>query len=276
MPNLSAWAADLPTDVAGSEAQFHDLWMDQLTAVTDPIELALRGGLLAPRFGWIFSAGYQAAIRHTFPQAALEPWSAFAVSEDRSGARPGVVYQKHADGDVLHGTKTWVAASAHCRTVIISAKGEAGTRYYAVPREDKGVLIETRPAGRVLPDLSQGSLMLDAWIGGETLDDQRVPGFQLNEVFYIYLAFLASTWRFYPARQAAVESLLAQALLLLQSGQSGQSGQRDDLIVDDAFLGFEGGVQALLNEMRAQEGEQDALWRRDYKLIAMYSRQPKT
>ena len=266
MPNLAAWVDDLPPDVAVSEAQFHDQWIDQLSAVSDPLELALRGGLLASRFGWIFSAGYQAAIRHTFPDASLEPWSAFAVSEDKTGARPGVVYQKHADGDLLHGTKTWVAASAHCKTVIISAQGEEGSCFYAVPRSDQGVMLETREPGRVLPDLSQGSLTLEAWKGGERLDDQRVRGFQLSEVFHIYLAFLASTWRFYPARQATIEPLLAQAMSV---------GAREELAVDASYLAFDGGVQALLKEMRAQEGEQDPLWRRDYKLIAMYSRQPK-
>ena len=43
--------------------------------------MAVHGGMLADRMAWVFVAGYQAALRRTFPDQALPRWAALAVSE---------------------------------------------------------------------------------------------------------------------------------------------------------------------------------------------------
>lgn len=248
------------------ETQFFDAWSDSAGSESDLYRMAIKGGLLADRFAFVFSAGYQAAIRHIFPQLDLSGWVAFAVSEDRSevDAKPGVSYRRGVQGYVLDGVKTWVAASDVCQKVVLSARGADGTRYFELERGCSGLSFATRPAGRMLPDLSQGSAHIEQVCVAQPIDAERVRSFGPAEVLYIYCAFLGSTWRHFPNRRLAVERILplAQALCAVDA----PAWSPDQLALDAQ-------VQALLVDMRAQEGEHNELWRRDYKLIAMYSKQ---
>ena len=252
-----------------SEAHFLEAWQRHASG-REPLSMAIAGGLLAARFGWIFIAGYQAAIRRVFPDESFDGWVAFAVSEDKTGEQPGMRYQQtegegsSSDAFQLDGVKTWVAASAHCQTVIVSAKGAGGTQYFALDRHQAGVQITTRPSGRVLPDLSQGSLECVHALPARALPSNRVGEFQVTEVLYIYTAFLASTFRFFPDRRVQVEGLVQQVQDIVTN---------DPLDWDEAMLELDRGVQELVRDMRQREGEANTLWRRDYKLIAMYSRQ---
>ena len=258
MLDLLQIASERP--IAGSEAAFYQHWMDNLSGVADPVALAVQGGAVVERFGYIFSAGYQAAIRYVFAEEDFPGWVAFAVSEDRSEQNPlpGVI----SDGAVLNGYKTWIAASAVCDHLIISAKDEKDVQYFRLDTAAEEVSVETKPPGRMLPDLSQGRANLrDAQ--GQPLDASRVKSFQPAEVLFIYIAFLASTWRRFTERRTQVESLLENA----QAIANGELGWHERMLQLDAE------VQALLQDMRAKEGEADEYWRRDYKLIAMYSRQ---
>ena len=85
--------------------------------------MAVQGGLVADRLAWVFVAGYQAALRRTFPAEVLHGWGAFAVSEDRRGdpPLPGVDYQQTKDEFVISGHKTWVAAVSCVEHLIIKA-----------------------------------------------------------------------------------------------------------------------------------------------------------
>lgn len=254
-------------DPVAEEKEFLALWQEHCADRT-PFEMAVAGGVLADRFAWMFTAGYQGAIRHVFPNEQFDGWVAFAVSEDRSDSDPfpGASYEEISDGFVVNGSKTWVAASAFCRDVIFSAGRGGDKRFFRVERDRDNLELETRPAGRMLPDLSQGSAHFHnvALESQHQVDASLVAGFGPCEVLYIYSAFLASTWVRAPAERDKALSLLMSAERI--SGRTEISRDHDDMIELDV------GVQDLLQHLRANVFGEVDLWRRDYKLVAMYAR----
>lgn len=260
-------ARDPGQDPIVEEADFKALWLEHCAGLP-PFEMAVQAGLLADRFSWIFTAGYQGAMRHVFPQERFDGWAAFAVSEDRSedNPLPGVTWQADGPGFVIEGSKTWVAASAHCDDIVFSAGRGGAKRFFRVSPRTQGVTVETRPAGRMLPDLSQGSAhFVNLRLSGDQAVNHRlVAGFGPCEVLYIYTAFLASTW----ARTSAEKN---QALELLALAE--RVADRDEISRDhDDMIELDLGVQALLAHLRASVFGEVDLWRRDYKLVAMYAR----
>ena len=255
------------SDPVATEADFLKLWQSHCQGC-DPFEMAVIGGALADRFSWIFTAGYQGAIRHVFPSERFEGWAAFAVSEDRSDKDPlpGVTYREADNGFLLSGSKTWVAASAHCSDIIFSAGRGGEKRFFRVARNQEHLTVETRPTGRMLPDLSQGSAHFEGVYlpATQEVDTTLVPGFGPCEVLYIYTAFLASTSVRAPAERDEAMALLEQAELISQRTEV--SRDHEDMIELDR------GVQTLLQHLRANVFGDVDLWRRDYKLVAMYAR----
>ena len=52
---------------AASEAAYRDAWNERVVPLdSDPLAMAIAGGLIADRMAWVFVAGYQAACRHVF------------------------------------------------------------------------------------------------------------------------------------------------------------------------------------------------------------------
>ena len=86
------------------------LGLDSLTAQ------AVKGGLLADRMAWVFVAGYQCALRHTFSELPADGIAVFAVSEDRKNDPP------------LPGVKSFTAMMA-CRSVAIKPGWPAAHPY---------------------------------------------------------------------------------------------------------------------------------------------------
>lgn len=248
------------------ETAYKALWLEHC-AHLPPMAMAFVGGALADRFAWIFVAGYQGAIRHIFPTRKFPAWVAFAVSEDRSehAPLPGVTWQAADDAIVVNGSKTWVAASENCDEIVFSAGRGGGKRFFVVARVNPNVALETRPPGRMLPDLSQGSAHFTATrLALESeMNTRLVPGFGPCEVLYIYAAFLASTWVRFPAERGAVAPLLELASEI--SSREEVSREHADMVE------FDRGVQRLLRHLRQDVCGHNDLWRRDYKLIAMYA-----
>ena len=251
-----------------TEADYQLVWQQRVAEVTDPFAMAVRGGLWADRFAWIFCAGYQAALRHVFADVTFNGWAALAVSEDRKeqDPLPGLSAVAHDGGWLLTGHKTWVAASDHVQELIVSAKSEQGTLVLRLPRDATNLKLETKPKGRVLPDLSQGIASLaDVFVPtAAALDKNLLRGFGPAEVLFIYSAFLASHWLRVPGRRAEVEALLHQANALAQQSTVGWNDAMHDL--DD-------GVQALLKSLRQDEFASDEKWIKEKGLVSMYSRQ---
>ena len=268
--NLHSLLTDIAvSDPVETEADFLRLWQSHCSDLT-PFEMAVVGGALADRFSWIFTAGYQGAIRHIFPNEVFAGWAAFAVSEDRSETDPlpGVTYVEQGDGVLLNGSKTWVAASAHCNDVVFSAGRGGDKRFFRVSRGQENLEIETRPPGRMLPDLSQGSAHFKGVLlpFAHEVDTSLVPGFGPCEVLYIYSAFLAST---YIRLKEADEGDVAVALL----NNAEAISRREEISRDHAdMIELDAGVQKLLAHLRENVFGDVDLWRRDYKLVAMYSR----
>ena len=130
-------ARDPGQDPIVEEADFKALWLEHCAGLP-PFEMAVQAGLLADRFSWIFTAGYQGAMRHVFPQERFDGWAAFAVSEDRSedNPLPGVTWQADGPGFVIEGSKTWVAASAHCDDIVFSAGRGGAKRFFSSQSAD--------------------------------------------------------------------------------------------------------------------------------------------
>ena len=67
------WSELEATLSAGSDTKIADedaykaLWLAAVAPQQDLGLLAVQGGLLADRLAWVFVAGYQAALRRTFP-----------------------------------------------------------------------------------------------------------------------------------------------------------------------------------------------------------------
>ena len=97
----------ISAETSMNEQDYYALWQQTVTA-TDPFTMAQQGGSAAAEPATIFIAGYQAAIRATFPELRDQLWYSFAVSEDRSetSTRPGVTL----DTRRITGFKTWIAA----------------------------------------------------------------------------------------------------------------------------------------------------------------------
>ncbi len=269
MTDLKSLAQGLPSTAYLTETDYYAAWNAHALGTYDPLTMALRGGLLTGnRFAWIFCAGYQAAMRHTFSECEFGPWGALAVSEDRSDVdpRPGVTGSIQGEHIRLEGFKTWVAASELVEDLIISARVDSATRYIKVNRNLPGLSITTKPKGRVLPDLSQGIAHFDSALvaNDAVLDKPRVKYFGPAEVLYIYAAFLASTWRHLPARQQTIEGMIPLLQRCSNTKELTREGEMHEL---DAL------VQSLLQTLREQEFSDDEKWRREYKLIAMYSKQ---
>ena len=66
---------------SATEDNYRELWLSGVAQQNDLGLMAVQGGLLADRLAWVFVAGYQAALRRTFPDQAYSGWAAFAVSE---------------------------------------------------------------------------------------------------------------------------------------------------------------------------------------------------
>lgn len=267
---VDAIAAVDAVDPVERETDFLALWQRHC-AKLPLIQMAAVGGALADRFAWIFAAGYQGAVRHSFPALEFSGWAAFAVSEDKreKDPLPGVTWANSTEFDegfVINGSKTWIAASAIASDIIFSAGKGSDRRFFRIARDHPGLVVETRAPGRVLPDLSQGSAHFhDVRLAEvQEVDSRLVPGFGAREVLYIYTAFLASTWVRAAKERKEVEVLLSQAEAI---------AAREEIAREDGDMTeLDKGVQALLKHLRGFVFGDVDLWRRDYKLVAMYGR----
>ena len=134
--------------VCSEETAYLQLWIQKVSQQQDPALMAVHGGMLADRMAWVFVAGYQAALRRTFPDQALPRWAALAVSEDRRNdpPLPGVDYQLNDGEFVISGHKTWVAAVNSVEHLVIKAGIGARALYFNLPRTTEGLEFSSRAA----------------------------------------------------------------------------------------------------------------------------------
>ena len=260
-----------PLRRGANEAEFCQAWRDQVVqSQGSEFSQAIRGGWLADNLSQVFIAGYQAAIRKTFPQVELAGIAAFAVSEDRSETTPlpGVFWRPHEEGILLAGYKTWVAAIAQVEDLLIKARGEepGQSGYFLVPVKLDRVHLDVYPGSSRLPDLSQGRALLDEVIVpvANRLEADAVPGFGRHEALMIYSAFLAMVWR--RTSDASLEKTTAAALLReLEQYFADSAAPVDTSALDES-------VQNLRQQLADGQWASDQAFLRDQSLIAMYSR----
>ncbi|NCF43938.1 MAG: hypothetical protein GWP70_03850 [Proteobacteria bacterium] len=255
-----ALAEHRATQVA-DEQTFSALWSDQLAHLPTLTEQAVRGGLLADRMAWVFIAGYQSALRHTFSELPTYGLAAFAVSEDRKGQPPlpGVTAAVTGGTVQVSGYKTWVACSATLAHLVIKSDRGPQAAYYCIARQTTGLTL-TNKYGGFLAEMSQGVAQLENTPVQSPLDAQQVGYFGIRETLYIYMAFCA--WAGKHASSATqCQELITRLGQLVQTPPEDEAALAELRAVDDA-------VQAL----RANVPDTaTANWQQDQRLISMYS-----
>ena len=251
---------------SATEDAYQQIWMRYVAQQKDLGLMAVQGGLLADRLAWVFVAGYQAALRHTFTDQRFTGWGAFAVSEDRRGdpPLPGVDYQQMHDGFVLSGHKTWVATVNRVDHLVVKAGQGERARYFNLPRHTEGLEFSARQAN-FLGEMSQGSAHLtDVKLPADAaLDAVAVAQFGQREALYIYLAFLAYAGRTWLRDRAQDDCLgLIQRLH--------QALSRSDVPLAEVKA-LDLAVQGVLALVGPAAGVDNERWDKDQRLISMYS-----
>ena len=247
--------------VLADEQAFADMWLQQVAPLSSRVAQAVQGGLLADRLAWVFVAGYQCALRHTFAQLPAESMAAFAVSEDRKGepVLPGVTATVLNGETKVSGYKTWVACCATLSHLVIKSDRGDKANYYCLERSSHGLTLTPR-YGSFLAEMSQGVAELNEVAVASPLDTSEVSHFGLRETLYIYMAFCAWAGKF-------VESAdQCQALIRRLAGLT------ERLPLDEAALAelkaVDQAVQVLRGSIPATAA---ANYEQDQRLIAMYS-----
>ena len=229
------------------EREFYQRWLQE-AAELPVFEMACRGGELAGSPGLIFLAGYQAAIRATFPMLKEPIWYSFAVTEDRSpnSTRPGVT----RSGNKVSGHKTWIAAVDQVDVLVIKVGSGAEAVYGTVKAAEPEVTLSSRDA-RFLSDMSQGSAEFRAANLVQFEGSVNAKAFGVYEPYYIYIAFLA---------HLVAAGIAAEAAQLALDQQARQQNLKS----------LDAEVSRLVNAMpKTGIGEN---WAVDQSLFTMYSK----
>jgi hypothetical protein len=232
-----------------NEQDYYTRWQ-QNVAAADPFTMAKQAGSFALEPATVFMAGYQAAIRATFPELGDQRWYSFAVSEDRSenSTRPGVTL----DAGRITGFKTWIAA-VNCVDALVVKVGSGGDACYGVvSSDDEAVHLTANSAPRFLAAMSQGQAEFTGAQFTPLEETSGVNRFRHNEPYYIYIAFLACV-------STQVQGLSQQAEAIL-----GAQARTQDL----AVLGEQVGV--ILAELEKRQVRLGDNWETDQRLLTMY------
>lgn len=172
------------------EAGYLALWLEHELFAAAPVDAAYEGGLLADRPAWVFVAGYQAAIRATFPEVDVAGWLAFAVSEDRDDpdSHPPLIARAEESEWLLSGSKSWVAQSQSVSELLVTAKLRERTEIFRVSAQIKGLTLSHRQAPGFLAAMSQGYADFDESPGARLDAPQRRKQFATTEAIAMMIA----------------------------------------------------------------------------------------
>ena len=247
--------------VLSDERAFADMWLHHVAPLSSRVAQAVQGGLLADRLAWVFVAGYQCALRHTFAQLPADSMAAFAVSEDRKGdpPLPGVT-SKIVDGETkVSGYKTWVACCATLSHLVIKSDRGEKANYHCLERSSHGLTLAPK-YGAFLAEMSQGVAQLNQVAVATPLDASQVSYFGLRETLYIYMAFCAWAGKFSESAEIC-EALIHRLARLVEQPPKDEAGLVELKLVDQA-------VQTLRESIPTTAA---ANYEQDQRLIAMYS-----
>jgi hypothetical protein len=188
VPPASEFSLELDRLTAGSysplrcltEADWHQQWHAGSVSSHPPLVVALLGGALADRLDWVFHAGYQGMMRYAFPYCPQSGWASYLVAEDKTGEFPGAELTMSAEGRILVGFKSWVAASEHVDHLLVKARQGDAEIVVLLASDDTGVRLKSREKPGFLSDLSQG---FAAFEDVPVASEQVFPLAQLHENF---------------------------------------------------------------------------------------------
>lgn len=251
-----------------NESSYYEVWHTHVRSESDLLARAVLGGLYADRFAWVFLAGYQPAVEHTFGSKTKQTWTAFAVSEDATGAKAPLTWVARGDEFVLNGCKTWVAGVAHCRHLVVKAGRGQQARYFIVDRAHTGISLSTKTKG-FLAEMTEGIAEFSDVIlaSGDLVDTSAVKQFGTREFLYIYAAFCAMVASRCEDRGLGdlAWSLIDRLSSLLESTNIPATMDVDELKAVDLA------IQQLRRD--AQPHMQTIVgWEKDQRLIAVYSK----
>ena len=206
---------------APTEAAWRAAWDAAALSDAPPVRQAVSAGLRADHLDWVFAGGYQAAIRHCFPEVPRGGWAALAASEDRHEPEkhPGVMLTGGTGGERVSGFKSWVAQSRHLDHLIITARQpgeeqEKPRHAILLDAGSPGVTLTHRDKAGFLPRMSQGFVALQAVAVPEAgrLGDNRLRPFVRAESAYVLLTGAAFLWAHVVASHQALATELAEII----------------------------------------------------------------
>ena len=252
------------------EADYHTLWRCYQRPGVSPSGVALIGGAISDRLGWVFLGGYQGAMQYCFDAVERSTWSAFVASEDRAHY-PATTLAERDTHVELNGVKSWVAGSRSVAELVVLVGG----RVFLVPAADAE--ISHRRRASFLGDVSQGRCEFKSTkvLHTQELQAPRARMFGPAEPVFIFQALLGQML----AHAVAVPALNAAYWRARVSPVALELAR-----IADCELGDEAGAVAAANEAYRQIARDfaDAIeaarhplardWHVDGLLIGMYSR----
>ena len=212
-----------------TEADFYAHWREVTRGAADPVALATAGGTAADRLSWVFLSGYQAAVRHCFPEFSVTGWTCFAAAEPEAGPR----CRLSSDGGrtLLDGTKSWIAG-ADCVDHLVVMVGERDScEFVGVDRSAPGVSIELPRKPSFLAEMSQGVAHFDRVViapDNRIQQPQRARRFRAAEPLFVLIALNAALAQH--SRSAGVPAVADAAHACVAQGRvlSGMIEERAD------------------------------------------------
>lgn len=260
---------------APTEEAWRAVWDAAGLSEAPPVVQAVGGGLRADHLDWVFASGYQAAMRHCFPELPAGGWAALAASEDRHDPEkhPGVMLTLDGDTWRVSGFKSWVAQSRHLDHLIITARAvdeeqEKPRHAILLDARAPGVTLSHRDSTGFLPRMSQGFAAMDNVAVPEAgrLGDNRLRPFVRAESAYVLLAGAAFLW----AHVAPAHAGLADQLRQIVTGLANCCQDPMQHPKEIARLDIE--IQDIVkNASQIPEIMQIPDWQSDQKVLSIYS-----
>ncbi|WP_281017498.1 MULTISPECIES: acyl-CoA dehydrogenase family protein [unclassified Minwuia] len=260
---------------APTEEAWRAAWDAAGLSRATPVVQAVSGGLRADHLDWVFASGYQAAMRHCFPELPAGGWAALAASEDRHEPEkhPGVMLTRDGDTWRVNGFKSWVAQSRHLDHLIITARAageeqEKPRHAILLDSQAPGVTLSHRDKAGFLPRMSQGFAAMDNVAVPEAgrLGDNRLRPFVRAESAYVLLAGAAFLWAHVASSHAELADRLRQIVTGLDTCCQDPMQHPKEIARLDLQI-----QEIVKNVTQIPEIMQIPDWKSDQKVLSIYS-----
>ena len=185
--------------VVGSEEDCYRLWGEEKLFTLSPVDMTIKASALVTSLDWVFVAGYQGALKHTFPDDKFLGWSAFLFTENNESSSeysPTKIVETDR-GRMLHGSKSWVAQSRSVDRLVVTLNSDkdiiSEVGGVIVDRYNDGVQISSRGEPKFLKKMSQGIAIFHevSVEDSQVFEPSLVRRFVKMESHYIILAVLS-------------------------------------------------------------------------------------